>query len=129
MQTRVRSAGIYVGDQETAKQFWTETMGFELVLDVPMGPDAGAPRWIEVKPPADDTVLVLFTAPDQTDRVGTFSNVLFSCPDIVATCKQLQERGVRVLEEPRVAEWGQWWAVFADPDGNSYGLGQDSDQV
>lgn len=126
MLSRVRSVGLYVGDQEAAKRFWTDTMGFELVADTPMGPDPDAPRWIEVKPPADDTILVLFTAEEHRDRVGSFSDVLFSCTDIVATCRQLQERGVRLLDGPRKAEWGEWWAVFADPDGNQYGLGQDS---
>lgn len=126
MLTRVRSVGIYVADQEQAKRFWIETMGFELVQDTPMGPPGeGAPRWIEVRAPQDDTLLVLFTTPDQTDRIGTFSNVLFTCSDIVTTCEELRQSGVRIVEEPRVAEWGEWWAVFADPDGNSYGLGQE----
>ena len=129
MLSRVRSVGIYVGDQERAKRFWTETMGFELVQDVPMGPGADAPRWIEVRPPAHDTILVLFTAPGQGDRIGSFSNALFSCADIVETCEQLRQRGVPVVDGPRKAEWGQWWAVFTDPDGNQYGLGQDSDQA
>lgn len=128
MLSRVRSVGVYVGDQDRAKQFWVDTMGFELVQDVPMGPDAGAPRWIEVKPPADDTVLVLFTSDEHRDRIGSFSTTLFSTPDIVATCAELEHRGVRLLDGPRKAEWGDWWAVFADPDGNQYGLGQDADQ-
>jgi hypothetical protein len=32
-------------------------------------------------------------------------------------------RGVEFAEEPSRQFWG-WWAVFRDPDGNSYGLGQ-----
>ena len=40
----VRSVGIYVGDQDRAKAFWTETMGFEAIQDTPMGQGDGAPR-------------------------------------------------------------------------------------
>ena len=57
------------------------------------------------------------------DRIGTFSNVLFECDDIQATHKELAGRGVEFAEEPSKQLWG-WWAVFKDPDGNTYGLGQ-----
>ena len=123
MISGVRSVSIYVGDQDRAKGFWTETMGFELLGDTPMGQDAGAPRWIEVAPPDRQVILVLFTVDEQKDRVGTFSNVLFHCDDIEQTHRELTGRGVEFAETPRKEFWG-WWAVFTDPDGNSYGLGQ-----
>ena len=123
MLTAVRSVGIYVGDQDRAKEFFTGTLGFELVQDTPMGEGAGAARWIEVAPPDRNVILVLFTPEGDEDRVGAFSNVLFECDDIQATHKQLAARGVEFAEEPSRQFWG-WWAVFKDPDGNSYGLGQ-----
>jgi lactoylglutathione lyase len=123
MLTAVRSVGIYVGDQDRAKKFYTETLGFDLVQDTPMGDGAGAPRWIEVAPPDRNVLLVLFTPPGSEDRVGTFSNLLFECDDIQVTHKELAGRGVEFTEEPNRQFWG-WWAVFKDPDGNTYGLGQ-----
>lgn len=123
MISGVRSVSIYVGDQDRAKTFWTETMGFELLGDTPMGEGDGAPRWIEVAPPDRQVILVLFTTDEQKDRVGSFSNVLFHCDDIEQTHRQLTERGVEFAETPRKEFWG-WWAVFKDADGNSYGLGQ-----
>jgi catechol 2,3-dioxygenase-like lactoylglutathione lyase family enzyme len=123
MLTAVRSVGIYVGDQDRAKEFFTGTLGFELVQDTPMGEGPGAARWIEVAPPDRNVILVLFTPEGEEDRVGTFSNVLFECDDIQTTHKQLAARGVEFTEEPSRPFWG-WWAVFKDPDGNSYGLGQ-----
>ena len=51
MLTAVRSVGVYAGDQDRSKKFFTETLGFELVQDTPMGDGPGAPRWIEVAPP------------------------------------------------------------------------------
>ena len=119
----VRSVGIYVGDQDRAKAFWTEKMGFEAVQDVPMGQDEGAPRWIEVAPPDRQVILVLFTTDEQKDRIGSFSNVLFHCDDIEQTHRELTARGVEFPETPRKEFWG-WWAVFKDVDGNTYGLGQ-----
>jgi lactoylglutathione lyase len=119
----VRSVGIFVGDQDRAKDFYTNTLGFELVQDSPMGQEAGAQRWIEVAPPDRAVVLVLFTPEGQEDRIGTFSNVLFNCDDIMKTHTELTERGVEFVDEPRKEFWG-WWASFKDPDGNTYGLGQ-----
>ena len=122
MLTGVRSVGIYVGDQDRAKRFWTETVGFELLGDTPMGDGPGAPRWIEVAPPDRSVILVLFTPEGEADRVGTFSNVIFRCDDIHQTFEDLSSKGVAFPERPRKEFWG-WWAVFEDPDGNTYGLG------
>ena len=119
----VRSVGIFVGDQDRAKDFYTTTLGFELVQDTPMGEDADAARWIEVSPPDRSVRLVLFTPEGQEDRIGTFSNVLFDCDDVPKTHEELTKRGVEFEDEPRREFWG-WWASFKDPDGNTYGLGQ-----
>jgi catechol 2,3-dioxygenase-like lactoylglutathione lyase family enzyme len=122
----VRSVGIHVGDQDRAKAFWTEQVGFELVQDSPFGEGDDPPRWIVVKPPADDTILVLFTPDEAKHLVGTFSNVLFWADDIHATYQALIAKGVEFPEAPSRQFWG-WWAVFKDPDGNTYGLGQRGD--
>ncbi len=119
----VRSVGIYVGDQDRAKRFFTESIGFDPIQDMPMGEGPGAPRWIEVAPPDRNVVLVLFTTDEQKDRIGTFSNVLFNCDDIQQTYQELRAKGVEFTEAPSKQFWG-WWAVFKDPDGNTYGLGQ-----
>jgi catechol 2,3-dioxygenase-like lactoylglutathione lyase family enzyme len=127
MLTQVRSVGIYVSDQQRAVDFFTEKLGCELVVDAPMGEGPEAARWIEVKLPRDETKLILFTPEGQEDRVGTFSNVIFHCDDIQKTHEELSARGVEFPTPPERAPWGQWWAVFADPDGNKYGLGLESE--
>ncbi|MGH7383487.1 MAG: VOC family protein [Candidatus Methylomirabilales bacterium] len=108
MITNVRSVGIYVADQQRALDFSTNTLGFELLADSPMGEGA---------------ILVLFTPDGQEDRIGTFSNVIFACDDVRGTYEELHARGVEFPDEPREEFWG-WWAMFRDPDGNTYGLGQ-----
>jgi lactoylglutathione lyase len=123
MISGVRSVGIYAGDQDRAKEFWTDKLGFELLQDMPMGEEQGADRWIEVAPPDKKVTLVLYTPPDQRDRIGTFSNALFTCDDIQKIHEELTARGVTFTEAPTKQFWG-WWAVFQDPDGNTYGLGQ-----
>jgi uncharacterized glyoxalase superfamily protein PhnB len=121
--TRVRSVGIFVSDQQRALDFWTGTIGCEVVVDQPMGEGPDAARWIEVKLPNDDTNLILFTPEGQEDRVGQFQNIIFHCDDIERTYEELSAKGVEFPTKPEKAPWGQWWATFKDPDGNQYGLG------
>jgi hypothetical protein len=75
MLRSVHSVGIDVGDQDRATQGFTETLGFALVQDTPMDPDPGSPRWTDVAPTDRNALLVLVTADEQRDRIGTFSNV------------------------------------------------------
>ena len=46
---------IEVEDQERAKAFWTQTLGFELARDAPYGEE----RWLEVRTPDKAVVVVL----------------------------------------------------------------------
>ena len=65
----------------------------------------------------------LFTPQGQEDRVGTFTNVIFHCDDLHDTYEELSAKGVQFPTPPEQAPWGKWWAVFADPDGNQFGIG------
>ncbi len=122
----VDKVGLNVADQDRAKQFWTETMGFECVADTPMGDESGegaGSRWIEVRPPDGEPNLILFTPQFDESKVGLLSGVLFTCDDIQKTHAELTARGVEFPDPPSQQFWG-WWATFADPAGNVYGLGQ-----
>lgn len=128
MITKARSVGIYVGDQQRALEFYRDTLGFEVLADTPMGEaspedDASDARWIEVAPPGAQTVLVLYTPPQQRDRIGGFSNIVFDTDDILATFEELKGRGVEFTQEPSHVPWG-WWAQFRDSEGNEFGVVQ-----
>ncbi len=118
MITKASTVGIYVSDQDQALDFYTNKLGFEKLTDEPMGSDA---RWIEVAPAGAQTRLVLYTPPGQEDKIGTFSNVIFSCDDMNSTYQELKGRGVEFSENPSEQPWGIW-AQFKDPDGNEFGL-------
>ncbi len=120
MITKASTVGIYVSDQDQALGFYTNKLGFEKLIDEPMGSDSDA-RWIEVAPAGAQTRLVLFTPPGQEDRIGTFSTVVFSCDDMESTYQELSGRGVEFSENPSEQPWGIW-AQFKDPDGNEFGL-------
>lgn len=120
----INKVSLNVKDQDGAKAFWIEKMGFTEVLDQPMGDDAGAPRWIEVRSPDDHVELVLFAPEFDESKLGQLNNVLFSCEDLHQTHKDLVAKGVEFGDEPRLEFWGDWWSTFSDNEGNFYGLTQ-----
>ena len=116
MISKVQLVSIPVADQDRAKEFYTDKLGFELVNDQQFGEGM---RWVQLKPPGAETDVVLFTAPGQEDRIGTFTNVVFGSDDVRATYEVLKERGVEFVEAPTEQPWGAVQAIFKDADGNT----------
>jgi len=116
---------IEVEDQDRAKAFWTETMGFGLVQDAPYGEE----RWLEVQTPDHGTNLVLeLRAGEARERrmipehLPT-SNVMFRCEDLATTHEELAARGVEFPQPPVRQPFG-WWSMFNDSEGNRFALEQ-----
>jgi lactoylglutathione lyase len=130
MLTAVGTITVQVRDQDAALAYYTEKLRFEVRSDMPMGPEQ---RWLEVAPKGAQTRILLYKAtPEQPGAasyesalasIGTSTGMVLEVDDIVATFAQLNENGVTILEEPSQQPYG-WWAVFADQDGNSYGVHQ-----
>lgn len=114
---------IDVDDQDRAKAFWTDLMGFEVVQDAAYGSE----RWLEVRAPDSGVVMVLGqSAAGPGDRATVdnrlpTSNVMFRCDDVVATYKELAGRGVEFPQPPTELNFG-WWCMFADTEGNRFAL-------
>jgi len=125
MISAVDKINMNVRDQDAAKRFWVETMGFSLVMDEPIGAESSGARWIEVRPPGGAVTLVLYTLTFDASKLGSLSPVLFTCDDIRSTHQELTARGVAFPDPPSRTSWG-WWATFTDNEGNLYGLGQSS---
>jgi hypothetical protein len=62
-------------------------------------------------------------------RHETFSYGVFRCRDLQTTCKELKNKGVRLLMEPGEGFLGQYEAAFADDSGNWFRLTQDADAI
>lgn len=54
-----------------------------------------------------------------------FTPYVLNTDDLVETCKELEAKGVEVVEQPAVAEWGGWWARIKDSEGNVIGMSQE----
>ena len=115
---------IYVNNQEEAKQFWTEKMGF-ICHEQPMGPHF---KWMEVRPKeAEKTSFVIYEKElmlKQNPKANvSHPNVILSTTDIEGAYQQLQANGVKV-GELQIMPYGKMF-TFEDQDHNIYLLPED----
>jgi catechol 2,3-dioxygenase-like lactoylglutathione lyase family enzyme len=110
---------IPVTDQQRARDFYVDTLGFTLVADTTegMGPDQ---RWVQVAPPGGGTTITLVTW-FPTMPPGCLKGLVITCDDADATFAELTAKGVPVGDQGGVqdAPWGRWFGVD-DPDGNGW---------
>jgi catechol 2,3-dioxygenase-like lactoylglutathione lyase family enzyme len=113
----VKFASVPVTDQNRALAFYTETLGFRLLTDQPFNDKQ---RWIELGIAGSDTRIVLFRF-DNGLQPGIQMNVTFWTDDVEATARELKNKGVEFVMDPKKADWGTA-AIFKDIDGNSFVL-------
>ena len=109
---------VPVSDQEKSKAFYRDVLGFAVVRDEPMGPNA---NWIQLAPPGCATTIALVNWFDAM-KPGGLQGVMLNSTDIDSDHQTLSARG---LELSKIAEqpWGRF-AMFKDPDGNGWILRQ-----
>jgi catechol 2,3-dioxygenase-like lactoylglutathione lyase family enzyme len=115
--TQVGRVAVSVADTDRAIDFYVNTLGFEKVVDLPMGPDA---RWVEVTVAGTPTTVALAPPPPGKHAGGAETGIILDTTDVDADHAALRDAGVDVDAE--VARYGgeippMFW--LRDPDGNS----------
>jgi catechol 2,3-dioxygenase-like lactoylglutathione lyase family enzyme len=108
---------VTVADTDRAIDFYVDTLGFDKVVDVPMGPGM---RWVEVALPGKETTIALAPPPEGEQAGGGQTGICLDTSDVDADHNALKAAGVDVDDE--VSRWGDpvppmFW--LRDPDGNS----------
>lgn len=107
----INVVSISVGDLDTARRFYGETLGLGTpVYDLP---DAG---WIEFSTGAQHGNLSI-TLAEPSWQPSTGTTVVLNVADCHAACAELRKRGVR-CDEPQVFPGFVTFASFYDPFGN-----------
>jgi catechol 2,3-dioxygenase-like lactoylglutathione lyase family enzyme len=139
MITRLSHSTVFVLDQESAKAFYTEKLGFEVRADVTMGAEfegAGAGfRWLTVGPASQPDVELILAdcsmghGPDETRQLrdlvakGGVGPGVFATDDCRRSYDELSAKGVVFLQEPAERPYGIE-ATFRDDSGNMFSLTQ-----
>lgn len=111
--TAVQLFSLPVSDQDRARDFYVDVLGFELVADTEMGPSM---RWVQVRPPGAATSITLVTW-FESMPVGSARGTVLETDDLDTEVARLGELGVAVDGDVEEAPWGRF-VTFADPDGN-----------
>jgi catechol 2,3-dioxygenase-like lactoylglutathione lyase family enzyme len=125
----VSHIGVRVRDQDEAKAFYTEKLGFEVRQDATLE-ELGGYRWLTVGPvdqPEFNLILERpgppVVDPETADQLlalvakGAVGGGILHTADCRATCKELEARGVELAQQPEERFYGID-ASFRDPSGN-----------
>ncbi|GGY41937.1 VOC family protein [Streptomyces djakartensis] len=102
---RIHITSVFVDDQEKARRFYTEVLGFVKKHDVPVGTD----RWLTVVSPEDPDGTELLLEPSGHPAVQPYRTALvqdgipaasFAVDDVRAEYERLRGLGVRFTQEP-----------------------------
>jgi catechol 2,3-dioxygenase-like lactoylglutathione lyase family enzyme len=115
--TQVGRVCVTVADTDRAIDFYVNTLGFEKVVDVPMGPGM---RWVEVQLLGTPTTIALAPPPEGQEAGGSQTGIILDTTDVDADHAALKAAGADVDEE--VTRYGDpvppmFW--LRDPDGNA----------
>ncbi|HEV7132198.1 MAG TPA: VOC family protein [Gaiellaceae bacterium] len=108
---------VTVADTDRAIDFYVGKLGFEKVVDTPMGEGM---RWVEVALQGTPTTIALAPPPPGTDAGGSQTGICLDTSDVDSDHATLKAAGVDVDDD--VTRWGgpvppMFW--LRDPDGNS----------
>lgn len=134
MISKLSHVSIFVLDQDSAYNFYVNTLGFKVHTDASMGPGM---RWLTVTPPEQPELEItlmsisegMMFSKESAEQMrqlvskGTFGFGVFECNDIMATYEELKAKGVVFTKEPKKEFYG-YEALFKDDSGNWFSLGQ-----
>ena len=109
---------VPVADQQRAKAFYRDILGFELIREEPMGPGMS---WIQLAPRGQTVTIALVSWFEQM-KPGGLQGVMVNTEDIDQEYQALTSRGLQ-LSEIKQEPWGRY-AMFNDHDGNGWILRQ-----
>jgi len=111
--TQIQLFSLPVTDQDRAKDFYVNVLGFELVSDQRMGPDM---RWVQVAPKGGQTSITLVKG-FPSMPAGSVKGTVVHTDDLEADVAAITACGVQIQGGIQAQPWGRF-VTFDDPDGN-----------
>lgn len=111
---------VFVDNQDRAKEFYTNKLGFELRTDQPLSPGA-TNRWVAVAPKSAVTEIILYKVDENWEHyegtVGKSQAITLNVTNMGAVYKDLKAKSVEFVSEPDPQPWGTY-ATIRDSEGN-----------
>jgi catechol 2,3-dioxygenase-like lactoylglutathione lyase family enzyme len=131
MITGISIVSVWVLDADSAKEFYTKQLGFDLTTDIQLD---GGMRWLTVRSPGGQEFLLLDPAHSMLDAdtgeqvralvaKGALSPGVLATNDCRGDYEALVERGVEFIQPPAERPYGIE-AVLRDDSGNWFSFTQ-----
>jgi catechol 2,3-dioxygenase-like lactoylglutathione lyase family enzyme len=120
--TKLTHVSIWVKDQEEARRFYVDKLGFRVHTDD--STTIPGYRWLTVAPPQQSELEIVLGAafqPEQVEAIGKQGTWVLASDDIYADYERLRAAGVKVRGEVKVNPYGTDF-VFEDLYGNTFDL-------
>jgi len=124
MITKLSHVTIWVKNQDEAKKFYVETLGFKVVMDD--STTMPGYRWLTVSPSQQSELEIVLgpaTEPQEVTQIGKQGTWVLASDNIQEDYRRLKARGVKIHGEPHENPYGTDF-VFEDLYGNTYDLVQ-----
>ena len=125
MKQSIAHIALVVGDYDEAIEFYTGSLGFELIEDTPQ---SETKRWVLLAPKNSDGCQLLLAkgvGEQQQSRIGNQTGgrvfLFLRTDDFWRDYHEYASKGVVFVRDPKVEEYGTV-AVFADLYGNLWDL-------
>jgi catechol 2,3-dioxygenase-like lactoylglutathione lyase family enzyme len=108
MIEKVTHVSLIVPDQQEAKKYYTETLGFIVKSDNPF-PGDPSNRWITVAPPGQTDMEVVLQPPEwgpagdmesRKESIGKYPGFVLSSTNCRKDCETLESKGVHIISPP-----------------------------
>jgi len=125
MTQSIAYVSLVVRDYNEAIEFFTGSLGFEVIADTPLGEGK---RWILVAPPGSHGTSLLLAQASTAEQAGRIGNqtggrvfLFLHTDDFWRDYRQMKARGIKFKEAPRQEPYGTV-VVFEDLYGNQWDL-------
>ena len=113
---RIIHAGFTIQDPFTADRFYGAILGFHETWHG--GMQDTRTDWVDMRvPDGPDWLEYMLNQPHPSTRTrGVMNHLALGVPDAAAAYKALQERGVKMSEQPKIGRDGKWQLNLYDPN-------------
>lgn len=119
---QIEIISIPVTNQQTAKEFYQQILGFKLITEGSFSEEMPEMQWIQLAPSESSTTSITLVTWFEQMPPGSVRGLVISTNDLEADYEELSKKGIK-LSPIQDAPWGKS-AMFQDPDGNGWVLQQ-----
>lgn len=110
-------AGWVVRDRDAMDKFYKDILGFHLYWQG--GMKDGETSWVSMQmPDSTDWIEYMLNIDPHADKhlLGVMNHIAIGVPDVQAAGKQIEARGIKLTEQPKLGRDGKWQLNLYDPD-------------